>query len=144
MPPNNLTSYLQNHPHDNWDDFRGNNEGKDYQIIKTLIFNDQSGLCAFCENEVKEIYKQRVEHFHPKSDKTDLTHNRALDWQNVIGVCIGGEDSDKTAHPLPENLSCDAFKNHLINQNKLSINCEGYLFNPLNLPAFPCLFDQCH
>jgi hypothetical protein len=42
---------------------------------------------------------------------------------------------------LPANLSCDAYKDHLIVKNKLPIACEGYLINPLELPAFPCLFD---
>ena len=53
---------------------------------------------------------------------------------------MGGESSDRSKHPLPENLSCDAYKNHLITQNKLPTTCEGYLLNPLNMLAFPCLF----
>ncbi len=100
-------------------------------------------MCAFCENEVNETHKQRIEHFHPKSDKTNPNHNWSLDWTNVIGVCFGGSgsDIDKSIHPLPANLSCDAYKDHLIVKNKLPIACEGYLINPLELPAFPCLFD---
>lgn len=142
-PPNALTSFSQKYPHNDWDDFRYSNQGNDYQAIKTLIFNDQGGLCAFCESEVNDTHTQRVEHFHPKSDKSNPNHNWALDWLNVMGVCLGGSgfDTDKTIHPLPANLSCDAYKDHLIVKKKLSINCEGYLFNPLNLPEFPCLFD---
>jgi uncharacterized protein (TIGR02646 family) len=138
---NSLTQYARQNSQANWDDFRNYNQGNNYKQIKALIFTEQGCLCAFCENEVKEAYKQRVEHFHPKSDKTNPNHNWALDWNNVTGVCIGGEGSDKSTHPLPANLSCDAFKNHLINQGKLSEQCEGYLLNPLELPAFPCLFD---
>ena len=141
--PNALTLFSQKYPRDDWDDFRDSNQSNDYQVIKTLIFSEQGGLCAFCESEVNDTHTQRVEHFHPKSDKTNPNHNWALDWWNVIGVCLGGSgfDTDKTIHPLPANLSCDAYKDHLIIKKKLHVNCEGYLFNPLNLPANACLFD---
>jgi len=136
-----LTEYAQSHPQDNWDvDFRNSNQGNDYKTIKELIFNDQGDLCAFCENEVNDVHKQRLEHFHPKSD-SNPNHNFALDWTNLIGVCFGGSDVDKTIHPLPANLSCDAYKNHLIVKNKLPLACEGLLLNPLEFPAFPCLFE---
>ncbi|MEQ1528995.1 MAG: retron system putative HNH endonuclease [Methylococcales bacterium] len=106
---------------------------------KALIFNDQGGLCAFCESTIQENEKQRVEHFHPKSGTQN--HNWALDWANVMGVCFGGSDVDKSIHPLPANLSCDAYKDHLITKKQLPCDCEGYLLNPLKIPAFPCLFD---
>jgi uncharacterized protein (TIGR02646 family) len=141
LQPNNLTEYAQQNPQANWDDFYYTNQSYDYKKLKELIFKEQGGLCAFCENEIFKTHKQRVEHFHPKSDKTNPNHNWALDWTNVIGVCLGGSDVDKVLHPLPANLSCDAYKDHLIKQRKLPEKCEGYLFNPLNLPAFPCLFD---
>ena len=67
--------------------------------------------------------------------------NWALDWQNIFGVCIGGSDSDKNHHSLPDNLSCDAYKDHLIASGTLSKACEGFFLNPLQLPAFPCLFS---
>jgi len=140
LQPNALTQYAGDCPQDNWDDFRSLNQGEAYQAIKCLIFADQGGLCAFCEDEINAAHKQRVEHFHPKSDK-DTEDNWALDWLNVIGVCIGGSDVDKSVHPLPANLSCDAYKDHLIVKRKLDIACEGYLLNPLKIPAFPCLFD---
>jgi uncharacterized protein (TIGR02646 family) len=138
LPPNPLTEYAQQYPENNWDDFYNTPH---YKEIKTLIFSEQGSLCAFCENEIFETHKQRVEHYHPKSDKTNSNHNWALDWTNVIGVCLGGSDVDKSIHPLPANLSCDAYKDYLITTKKLGENCEGHLFNPLHLPAFPCLFD---
>lgn len=137
-----MTEYAQHHKQDNWDvDFRNSNQGADYQTIKELIFNDQGGLCAFCESVVNDIQTRRVEHFHPKSDQSTPQYNWALDWTNIIGVCLGGSDVDKAIHPLPANLSCDAYKDHLIVKNKLPIACEGWLLNPLELPAFPCPFD---
>lgn len=136
-----MTEYAQNYPQHNWNDFRNNNQGNDYQTVKNVIFTDQGKLCAFCENEVIDIHKQRIEHFHAKADLSDLNHNWALDWGNLIGVCFGGSDVDRTIHPLPDNLSCDAHKDYLIVKNKLPMACEGFLLHPLKLPAFPCLFD---
>ncbi len=136
-----MTEYAQNYPQHHWDDFRNNNQGNNYQAVKNIIFTDQGGLCAYCENEVNETHRQRIEHFHPKADLSNQNRNWALDWTNLIGVCLGGSDVDKSIHPLPANLSCDAHKDHLVGNNKLPIACENHLLNPLNLTAFPCLFD---
>ena len=142
--PNPLTAYAEDNPDGNWDDgFRNHNGGEDYQTVRRLILEDQGGLCAYCETGLKELppHKQRVEHFHPKSDKSNPGKNWALDWKNILGVCIGGDDSDKETHPLPQNLSCDSHKNHLANKGKLPEPCEGWLINPLSIVASPCLFD---
>ena len=122
LPPNQLTHFAANHPAGRWEhDFKQHNGGADYKLVKATIFADQSGLCAYCEIKVGDATadKQRVEHFHPKSDRSNPGKNWALDWNNVIGVCIGGNDADKTMHPLPVNLSCDSYKDHLISKNKL-------------------------
>lgn len=140
-PPNKLTEYAAGNPTNDWENFRNHNQSNDYKAIKQLIFNEQGGLCAFCESAVNESHKQRVEHFHPKSDKTNPNYNWALDWENIIGVCFGGDDVDQKIHPLPNNLSCDSYKGRLINKGGLAEACEDYLLNPLELPAFPCLFD---
>ncbi len=146
--PNELTQYAQtNHYAEltgvKWENFKNHNGGSDYRSIRTKILDDQGGLCAYCETSIINLppHKQRVEHFHSKSDSDDPNKNWALDWNNVICVCIGGDDSDKQLHPLPENLSCDSHKNHLINRKKFPQACEGYLLNPLLISAFPSLFD---
>jgi hypothetical protein len=51
-----------------------------------------------------------------------------LDWNNVFGVCKGGSDQKK--YPTPENLSCDAHKNHILS----SAQTEGVYLNPLDIP----------
>ncbi len=136
--------FAEANPKAKWEpDFKDHNGGIDYKIIRKQIVDDQGGLCAYCEEKIFDLppFKQRVEHFHSKSDSDDPIKNWALDWENVLGVCIGGEDSDKSLHPLPENLSCDAHKNHLINKNKIPEACEGVLLNPLTIIASPCLFE---
>jgi len=105
---------------------------------------DQCGLCAYCEREITshKPLQRRIEHFHPKSDRSEA-RNWGLDWENMLAVCDGGsggsQDEQKT-HPLPKNLSCDAHKDRMIQIGNLPVCCEGYLLNPLDVPAFPNLF----
>ena len=141
-PPNLLTLFAANYPNNSWDNFRNHNASDDYREIKGLIFTDQGGLCAYCEKSLKEDLpnKKRIEHYHSKSDKSTPGVNWALDWNNVIGVCLGGSDT-KQEHPLPKNFSCDAHKAHLEDKNKLQIPCVGYVLDPQDLVASPVLFD---
>ena len=143
QPPNALTVYENQHPNSNWDpDFRNYNAGNDYRAIKGLLLEDQGGLCGYCERNIKTqpIHKQRIEHFHSKSDSSNPTKNWALDWQNIFAVCVGGDDAQKSIHPLPINLSCDSHKNHLISKQKLALACEGLFLNPQDIIARPRLF----
>ncbi|WP_163370119.1 retron Ec78 anti-phage system effector HNH endonuclease PtuB [Endozoicomonas acroporae] len=135
--PDALTEFRQQHPDAQWREFRDNGP---YANIKQTIFEDQGHLCAFCEVELPadRPSHQRVEHFHPKSDQSNPAHNWALDWNNMIGVCMGG--SKQNSYPTPDNLSCDAHKDYLINTRKLSEACEGYVLNPLRIINTPCLF----
>jgi uncharacterized protein (TIGR02646 family) len=117
-----------------------------YQDCRSQCIADQGGICAYCEIGIhdNDPLKCRVEHFHPKSDIT-TTHNWALDWQNMFGVCNGGSNpyiSDPRYHkePISKNLSCDAYKDRMITEGKLPQQCEGLILNPLQLEAFPSLF----
>lgn len=139
---NPLSEYAKANPNENWDSFRNSNAASDYKFVRQLMLNDQGGLCGYCEKKISEVSqnKQRVEHYHSKSDLSNPNKNWALDWQNVFAVCIGGNDANKSAHPLPENLSCDSYKDHLITAGKLDAACEGYLLNPLRIVSSASLF----
>ena len=150
LPPNKLTHFEGQNPNGKWKDFYYYNAGADYNETKDLIFADQGELCAYCETSLKNHTpnKKRIEHYHSKSDKGTPGINWALDWNNVIGVCLGGSDPDpdqepdiKERHSLPINLSCDAYKAHLENKKKLPKQCEGYVLDPLDIVAKPVLFD---
>ena len=120
LPPNELTLFAELKPAEEWDSgFRNysippNPAGHDYKEIKRKLIADQGGLCAYCEKPINNEgeHRQRVEHIHPKSDKSNPVVNWGLLWTNVLAVCTGGETEDKEVHPLPANLSCDAHKNH--------------------------------
>jgi uncharacterized protein (TIGR02646 family) len=141
--PNALIQYVTDHPDDRWDDFRGHECGTAYASLREQMIQDQGGLCGYCETTIAGLleHKQRIEHFHAKSDTEIGVKNWDLDWQNIFAVCIGGSDSDNDMHPLPENLSCDAYKEHAIGKSQLPVACEGYVINPLEMPAFPRLMD---
>jgi uncharacterized protein (TIGR02646 family) len=155
--PASLETYRQAQPQGTWenmrnDPFYGGQEA--YREIKSTLVRGQRCLCAYCEFKIADgmdeesiaesNYKQRVEHFHPKHDRTGSV-NWALEWSNLWAVCQGGsqETPGNTAAylpPLPENLSCDAFKDHQIREGRLSENPEGWILDPDEIPAFPLLF----
>lgn len=146
MPPNPLTLFAATHSNATWDDFRnhgvtGQVAGTDYKSVKNTVFSDQGEICAYCEVKTPHTspHKQRLEHFHSKSDTTNPAINWALDWNNILGVCIGGNDANIALHPLPENLSCDSHKDYILTDAQKN-HCEGLYLNPLELVAFPCLF----
>lgn len=145
-PPNELTTFAGDNPAAKWKDFRNEKSGEDYKALRATILKDQGGLCAYCEQAIalRPESSQRVEHVHSKSDASQLGVNWALDWNNVVAVCLGGSsaiDDDHTRHPLPDNLSCDSHKAYLEQQGRIPKANEGYLLNPLDMPAFPNVFS---
>jgi uncharacterized protein (TIGR02646 family) len=146
--PISLQTYRQAQPNSNWDDLKDDpmHGGKPaYDDIRQQTHQDQGGLCAYCEIDIRcnDPLKSRVEHFHPKSDQSMPT-NWALEWTNMLAVCAGGSyrygSAPHTMEPLSLNLSCDAHKDQLIQQGKLHPSCEGWVIDPLELPVQPSLF----
>lgn len=140
-PPNELTVYADASPTENWESFRNHNGSEDYKNIRRIVLKDQGGLCGYCEKKIDSLaeHHQRIEHYHSKSD-TQGSHNWALDWENIFAVCIGGNNTDPTLYPLPDNLSCDSYKDHLIGKGRLAKACEGYYLNPLQVVSTASLF----
>ena len=138
--PKSLKNYTINNASNNWDDLR--RDRVVYSDIRTIIFKDQGGICAYCEQDFScnvgddDYITQMIEHFHPKRDIN--TKNWALDWNNLLGCCTGGTQANNFVYPRPDNLSCDKYKERsLPNINDV----EGELINPIDMPAFPCLFN---
>ena len=141
--PQALQDYALACPDATWEQMYDDNAQGGYQAAhacRDQALRDQYGLCAYCEQDIS-LHCQ-VEHFHPKSDKPG-TRNWGLDWENMLAVCDGGSGSThekKKICPLPENLSCDAHKDRMIQTGKLPAACEGNLLNPLDVPVFPNFF----
>lgn len=147
-PPNALTRYATDYPANEWGEFRDHaalqqTPGDDYRAIKHRLIEDQGGLCGYCEEQIGQLDAnlQRIEHYHPKSDKSDPAVNWALLWSNVLLVCMGGEQAGGR-FPLPQNLSCDAHKAHFFGNAAPSLQAQALdaLIAPFDMPAFPCLF----
>lgn len=135
--PELLAAYRTDHPHNTWTQCK-NSRGRREQIQNRLR-HDQGGLCAYCEIDLKAedatgTADFRVEHFHPKSDKS-TPHNWHLDWQNLLGCCHGGSQADvvnAADRASSPDHSCDVPKG--------ANNWDTVILNPLDIPASPCLF----
>ncbi|EKD33906.1 MAG: hypothetical protein ACD_75C02551G0002 [uncultured bacterium] len=147
--PAGLTRYRDAEPAGTWEQMKNDlhSGGRNaYGDCRRQLIHDQGGLCAYCEIGIhdNDPLQCRVEHFHPKSDISPV-YNWALDWNNLLGVCAGGSYArgNSPAHYLPpmrDNLSCDAHKDRMIQSGKLAEHCEGWILNPIQLQASPCLF----
>ena len=147
--PQTLVTFRNAIPDGTWDQMKNDPHfggPRAYSDCRSQTITDQNGLCAYCEINIRDNapLKCRIEHFHPKSD-TNSRHNWALDWQNLFGVCNGGTRPEVAAvgfhlEPTRENLSCDAHKGQMIQSGRLPAQFEGWIINPLQLPASPSLF----
>ncbi len=145
--PAQLVAFQTNCPHATWDQLRADGRIAYDELCKTLE-TDQSGLCAYCEiAATKDGNSLQVEHIVAKSCQ-DPACNWALHWPNMLAVCPGGSrwtnERDRYLEPLPDNLSCDQHKNHLVNTGSLGEDSRGFIVNPLDLPAFPPLVAVLH
>ena len=138
MIPQALTDYVVANPNADWENFR-NETANGYAVVKQQLTADQRGLCAYCEIDL-HIHAQnglddfRVEHFHPKKPHNPPP-NHALEWQNLLAVCTGGNIRDleiRERFTSPDH-SCDV--------PKANYNWTNQIFNPLTLPSFPRLFS---
>lgn len=118
-----------------------------YAACRSTAINNQCGLCAYCEIDIRDNdpMKCRIEHFHPKSDITPAK-NWALDWSNLLAVCNGGSNpyvggAGYFLAPIDKNLSCDQHKDRMIQAGRLAASCEGWILDPLAMPAVPSLFS---
>lgn len=146
--PIELTRFRNAVPSSTWQQLKDdahNNGPITYDKCRVQLIADQGGICAYCEIDIRanNPLQCRVEHFHPKSDVSHA-HNWALDWENLLAVCAGGSykysSPPYACEPLADNLSCDAYKDRMIQLGRLPEKCEGWILNPAELLALPSLF----
>ena len=101
LPPQELVDFIVRNPvgarGHTWRGFDDDRMTK--RAVQHRLFEDQKGLCAYCEIDLTFTHHHaggnapkgdlRIEHFHPKSD---LTRDWAFDWNNMLGVCTGGDE----------------------------------------------------
>ncbi|MCI6887616.1 MAG: TIGR02646 family protein [Lachnospiraceae bacterium] len=72
--------------------------------IREALYREQHGLCAYCMGRIiSKSSGMKIEHYKA------LSRNKegALDYQNYLGVCYGGE---KEGDEKPHVLCCDAVR----------------------------------
>lgn len=127
-----MNAYLEDDPWGSWKDgFYESLTKTERDALKSEIFQDQAGLCAYCEKElIKEGVNKplgyKVEHFIPENSKhikeciAEGHHgpfiNYSLRWTNLFGCCYGGEEPNSASYvqglsAKAEN-SCDVPKSH--------------------------------
>lgn len=82
-------------------------------VIGEALCREQHGLCAYCMSQIRSEGKKNVWIEHYKA----LSRNKetALDYQNFLGVCSGGEKEGKGKYHI---LCCDAARK----ETELTIN----------------------
>ena len=76
-------------------------------VIRAPLLKDQHYLCAYCMRRIRNDSNTSIEHFKPLS----LGKEHALEYNNFLVVCDGGENSD--IHNRRRILCCDASKGDL-------------------------------
>lgn len=143
MEPELLEQFRRENPDSDWKKgFKGNAGVEANNQVKNALIRDQKGLCAYCEIDLKcgngqALDDFRVEHFFPENPAVPRQFNYALDWNNLLGCCSGGNSKsvvDSAQRFTKPDFSCDVPKaNH---------DWTNEILNPLDdIPVFPCLFS---
>lgn len=94
--------------------------------IMSALYKEQHGLCAYCMRQIDPSKRgsARIEHYEALSKNKE----KALDYQNYLAVCNGGERTDEDDRELEESeqkekkkirvLCCDAARG----EKELTIN----------------------
>lgn len=103
-----------------WDDV----DGATKLALLAALFTDQRGLCAYCLSRLNDPTKHddprpkaggmKVEHFAARNEQkitAEERHRRCFDWQNLLGVCPGGEDV--VSGDTVEGLFCEAARGNV-------------------------------
>ena len=136
--PAKLAAFRNRNPHSEWAAFKSNKLAK--QELQQKVKGDQGGLCAYCEINLKEADSSgeadfRVEHFHPKSDNS-TPYNWHLDWQNLLGCCHGGSQSN-----VVESNDRFSSPDHSCDVPKADNDWDQIILNPISIPSSSCLFS---
>lgn len=85
---------------------RMNQVGADFdnapkEPMRKALHAEQEGLCAYCMRQIEAtVGAMKIEHHTPQT----VDASRALDWSNLLGVCMGGEGQPPARH------TCDTRK----------------------------------
>lgn len=92
--PGTLITHRQQ-PHSNYNNYT------DKTALRQSLVGEQRGLCCYCQSRIRpDTASMKIEHWQCQ----DNYPNRQLDYQNLLGACLGG-------HGRPEREQhCDTRK----------------------------------
>lgn len=137
--PLELNTFFEENPDETWENFKDKCQTGYAEVLKEIKQN-QGGVCCYCEIDfydergIRDDF--RVEHFHPKSDKSNPDINWNLMWTNLLGCCLGGSDR----YVLKEERFISENKHRHSDVLKGDNNWDDEILNPLSIPAFPLIF----
>lgn len=79
--------------------------------IRTQMWEEQRGLCAYCMRQIKHPKDVRIEHYsarHPEDGGYDSADT--LDFKTMLGVCYGNSIQPGTKR---EDRTCDAHRGNI-------------------------------
>lgn len=86
---------------------------KDKNDIREKLLKEQGCLCAYCMRRIDKNH-MKIEHWYPEDRLTDVER---LDYQNMLGVCLGHIEGTKGSDD-----TCDTQKgNTIISVNPLNV-----------------------
>ncbi|MDO8845441.1 retron system putative HNH endonuclease [Methylicorpusculum sp.] len=83
--PTSLTVHRQS-PYSDYDNYR------DKDVLRQSLVEEQRGLCCYCQSRIHpNISSMKIEHWECQ----DNYPGRQLDYQNLLGACLGGKGRTK-------------------------------------------------
>ena len=94
--PRSLTTYRQEQPCD-YEDYR------DKGALRHTLVTEQRGLCCYCMGRIQNEHgKMKIEHWKSQS----LCPEEQLNYQNLLGACLGGEGRPQRFHHCDTKKGC--------------------------------------
>lgn len=114
-----------------WEAWKNNCQDA-YKAVLKQLWENQYGLCAFCEVKLTETNRQ-IEHFIPKC-MTTPEQDWTINFENYTLSCKGNTNPFDAASY--SNVP-SARANYCCGPKKGEINPAGVLCNPYDLPSYP-------
>ena len=112
VPPREFLNWYRNRITEPkiWDDLKSNLQSPpvefDYskQELRTYLFDEQGSICCYCNQNILNNHKSKIEHFLPRHDKKYV--KEIFNYYNLFLSCSGKADKEKDV-----KFHCDTLKN---------------------------------
>lgn len=128
--PKSLLQYRKSHTNACYEDL----DREPREDIRKQLWEEQSGLCAYCMRYIKSPRDLRIEHYearHPE-DGTYSAKN-TLDYKKMLGVCYGNsivpgvKEEDKTCDAHRKNIPLSVNPFDMNSVRKIKYSSDGYI-----------------